>query len=267
MKIGFLITARLKSTRLPFKLLMDLNGRSMVEHVIDRAKKTAGIDEIVLCTSNNNQDRPLIERAFQNNIYYFLGDEMDVLKRLNDAANYFDLDYIINITGENPLFSISDANRVVDSIKTKRSDFTYIEGLPIGCAVYGIKVKALNLVCNIKKEVDTEIWGPLINKPDVFSVEAITVDDFYKRPSLRLTNDYIEDYKLMQTIFRHFPFGSTPSLMEVLELLDTNPEYLKINGERKQAALDEDIVKKIDKFYKDNHNQIIELKNRIYNDN
>lgn len=267
MKIGFLITARLKSSRLPFKLLLDLNGRSIVEHVIARAKKTAGVDEIILCTSSNKQDKPLIDVALKNDIYYYLGDEQDVLQRLNDAANYFDLDYIINITGENPLFSINDANRIIDSIRAKRSDFTYIEGLPIGCAVYGIKVKALNVVCSIKKEVDTEIWGPLINRPEIFTIEKLVVDDFFIRPNLRLTNDYLEDYQLMEAIFKNFSPNAVPSLSEVLDLLDKKPEYLKINQERKQAALDPEIVKKIDGFYKENHDKIIELKKALYNDN
>lgn len=267
MKIGFLITARLKSSRLPFKLLMDLNGKSMVERVIDRSKAVAGISEIILCTSNNKQDKPLAEIAKKNNIYYFLGSEPDVLQRLYDAAVFFDLDYIINITGENPLFSIHEANRVVDSIKNNQSDFTYIEGLPIGCAVYGIKVKALQVVCEIKKEIDTEIWGPLINRPDIFKIDCIETKEYFKRPKLRLTNDYFEDYQLMQAIFNNFPIKHNPSLYEALQVLDSNQEYLDINSERKQAALANAVVEKIDHFYKENRESILELKKRIYDDN
>jgi len=267
MKIGFLITARLKSSRLPFKLLMDLNGKSMVERVIDRTKKVVGLSDIILCTSNNRQDKSLVEIAKTNDIYYFLGSEIDVLQRLYDAASFFDLDYIINITGENPLFSIHEANRVVDSIKSKKSDFTFIDGLPIGCAVYGIKVKALKVVCEIKKEIDTEIWGPLINRSEIFNVDAIEVKDYFNRPKLRLTNDYFEDYQLMQAIFNNFPKGYNPSLYEALQILDQNPEYLKINAHREQAALANEIVQSIDTFYKENHKQILDLKKSVYNDN
>lgn len=267
MKIGFLITARLKSTRLPFKLLLDLNGRSMVERVIDRTKKVTGIAEIVLCTSDNKQDKPLVDIAKKNDIYYFLGSEQDVLQRLYDAAVFFDLDYIINITGENPLFSVHEANRAVDSIINKQSDFTYIDGLPIGCAVYGIKVKALRVVCEIKKEIDTEIWGPLINRPEIFKIDAIEINDYFKRPKLRLTNDYFEDYQLMQAIFTNFPKNYNPSLHEVLNVLDSNPEFLKLNVHRKQAALAEEIANKIDVFYRENLENILEFKNKTYNDN
>ena len=60
MKIGFLITARLKSSRLPLKILKDLNGKPVIERIIDRAKEIQGINEIVLCTSANPQDKQII---------------------------------------------------------------------------------------------------------------------------------------------------------------------------------------------------------------
>ena len=100
MKIGLLITARLKSTRLPLKLLLDLNGKTIIERVIDRTKQIKNIDQVVLCTSLNPQDKPLTDIALKNNTHYFLGDEEDVLKRLLDASKFFGLDYILSITGE-----------------------------------------------------------------------------------------------------------------------------------------------------------------------
>ena len=65
MKFGFLITARLKSTRLPQKLLLRLQGVEVIRHVIRKAKEVAGVDEVVLCTSNNPEDEPLVKIAAQ----------------------------------------------------------------------------------------------------------------------------------------------------------------------------------------------------------
>jgi spore coat polysaccharide biosynthesis protein SpsF len=264
MKIGLLITARLKSSRLPMKLLMDLNGRSVVERVIDRAKQIAGVDTIVLCTSTNAQDKPLVDVAMANDVYYYLGDPDDVLKRLLDAAKFFGLDYILSITGENPLFSLEYANRVVDDIKSKRSDFTFYEGLPLGCAVSGIKTKALEVVCSVKKEVDTEIWGPLINRPDIFSVSKGEVDPYYKRPAIRITNDYLEDYMFLTAIFQHFDASATPSLLQVLKLFDEKPELLKIHEARKQAYLSDETLQRINEFFEKNKDSILKLKSEIY---
>lgn len=266
MKIGLHITARLKSSRLPFKLLLDLNGSTIIEHVIDRAKKVAGIDGIVLCTSQNRQDKPLVDVALAHNIYYYLGSEADVLQRVLDAATFFDFDYILSITGENPLFSIEHANQMVDLIKSQKPDYCYIDGLPIGCNVYGLSVKALAVVCQVKHEIDTEIWGPLINRPEIFNVKSISVSSFYHRQSLRLTNDYFEDYQLMQKIFSHFPEGFIPSLSSALSVLDNNPSYLDINRERVQAYPSNETLNNIDNYYNANRDAIIELKNKMYND-
>lgn len=260
MKIGFLITARLKSSRLPLKLLRNLNGKSVVERVIERAKKVSYINEIVLCTSTNAQDRPLVDTALKNDIYYYLGSEEDVLKRLTDAASFFEMDCFVNITGENPLFAIEYANIIADNLRTGKYDFVYLEGLPIGCACYGLNAKALEVVCQVKKEIDTEIWGFLINQPDIFRVKKITVKKEYQLfDELRITTDYIEDYLMIQKIFSHFPSDKIISYFEVVTLLKEQPEIFKINAMHKQLALDPAIVKRINAFYKKNKEMVINL--------
>lgn len=265
MKIGFLITARLKSTRLPKKLLLDLNGKTIVERVIERCKTVSDISKIILCTSTNPQDKPLVDIAKKNNIHYYLGDELDVLKRLSDAATLFGLDYIINITGENPLFSVYHANLAVNQAKQEKNDFIYIDGLPIGCAVYGLRPEALSTVCLIKEEIDTEIWGPLINRPEIFSVKKIDATSKSNNPKLRITTDYLEDYQFIQKIYAHYPSDYIPSYMEVAQLLIDKPQLLDINKDRVQAQLDNDILTRIDTYFKQNKERILEVKARNYN--
>ena len=264
-KIGFLITARLKSTRLPLKLLKDLNGRKIIERVIDRCKLINHDGDIVLCTSINPQDKPLVDIASDNGIYYFMGDEEDVLSRLLTAAKFFDLDCIINITGENPIFSINYANEMVRKMRNENHDFLYIDGLPIGCAVYGIKTKALEVVCKVKEEVDTEIWGYLINQPSIFDVCKIETEEKYKASTIRITTDYPEDYEFIKQIFRNFPSEISPAFEDVIELFRLNPELLKINEKRVQLNLDQEVINRINQFYIDNKERILSLKNKIYN--
>lgn len=264
MKIGFLITARLKSSRLPLKLLLDLNGKTVFERVIERCKVVSNIDEIILCTSTNPQDKPLVDAALKNNIYYYLGNEADVLQRLSDAAVFFDLDYIINITGENPLFSIYHANMMVNLAKQEKYDFINMKGLPIGCAVYGIRPEALKTVCEVKEEIDTEIWGPLINRPDIFKVKEIEVEEYYQHSEIRITTDYPEDYRFISAIYNEFPPNTIPNLSEVIKILKEKPNLLKINNNRKQAALPVGIMEAIDNFYKKNSERVLEIREKYY---
>lgn len=267
MKIGFLITARLKSTRLPFKIIKDLNGKTIIERVIDRAKKVKGISKIVICTSNNLQDKPLADIAINNIVYYFNGDEEDVLKRLLDTATFFNMDAFISITADNPLFSIYHANLVFDELRANNYDFVKIEGLPLGCAVYGVRVKALRVICKIKPILNTEIWGYLIDRPEIFRVETLKANGKLNRPEFRLTLDYPEDYELINKIYSNIAFDEVLNLYDVIDYLDRNPKLIQINQNRIQRDLDEKIKTKIDEHFFANKDKILKLKDDIHSGN
>jgi len=265
MKIGFLITARLKSTRLKFKLLKQLNGFTVVERVIQRAKEVKGCEDIVLCTSRINQDLPLVKTAIHNNIYYYNGSSEDVLQRMLDAAELFNMDFVIGITADNPLFSIHHANVISETIKTQKDlDFIFTSGLPIGLNIYGIKTKALKTVCSIKKELDTEIWGYLVNRPEIFNIREIKVNDDFKRDGYRMTLDEMDDYLFFSKIYDNFPKNTVLKIMDVYQYLDSNPSIANLNKMVIQKDLDEVVKTRISKFYKENKEKIIELKKQIY---
>lgn len=264
MKIGFLITARLKSTRLPLKIIKDLNGKTVIERIIDRAKEIKDISEIVLCTSTNTQDKALVDIAKENSIYYFNGEEKDVLKRLLDAAKIFDLDYFLGTTADNPLITIHYSNLIVNEIKRNHYDFIKLEGLPLGVATYGMKVKALETVCKVKTIVDTEIWGCLIDQPEIFDVKTIKVEGKLNRPELRFTLDYDEDYQLINNIYSYVPFEKVLNLHNVIDYLDKNPQIAKINQKCVQLDLDDNTRAEVNRNYKEKLEEIKKIKNRIY---
>ena len=264
MKIGFLITARLKSERLPLKIIKDLNGKTVIERLIDRIKEIKDISEIVLCTSTNPRDIPLIDIAKENNIYYFNGDEEDVLERLLDAAKFYNLDYFLGITADNPLITIHYSNLIVDEIKSNKYDFIKSEGLPLGAATYGIRAKALEVVCKIKTIVDTEIWGYLIDRPEFFDIKTINIKDKLNRPELRLTLDYEEDYELIRNIYDNVPFKKVLNLYNVIDYLDKNPEITKINQKCVQLDLNEKVKEEIERNCKENLEEIRKTKEKIY---
>lgn len=265
MKIGFLITARLKSKRLKLKILKPLNGYLVIERIIQRAKQVKECKDIVLCTSCLNQDLPLVRVAIDNGIYYYNGSSDDVLKRLLNAAELFGMDYFVGITADNPLFSIHHANLIVDVIKSNKNiDFIYTTGMPIGANIYAINLKALKTVCAVKKELDTEIWGYLINRPEIFNVRKIQVEKEYQNKNIRLTLDEIDDYKFLNKVYKKFPKEKVPDLLEVYKLLLKYPEIAKINVNVKQKDLKEKTKIRIASHYKKNRNKILKLKKKIY---
>tara|TARA_B110000967_G_scaffold209987_2_gene269256 strand:+ start:18042 stop:18842 length:801 start_codon:yes stop_codon:yes gene_type:complete len=265
MKIGFLITARLKSSRLKFKLLKELNGVSVIERVIERSKKVSNCDYVILCTSENNQDLPLVEAALDNNIFYFNGHADDVLDRLLKAAELFDLDHIICMTADNPLFSIRYANLISNTLKENPSiDFIYTDALPIGINPYAVKVNALKTVCSIKEEVDTEIWGPLINRPEIFNVVELPVDKSDLINLDRITLDEQKDYEFMCEIFDAFPKDYLIEEKDLIKLFIVRPKLSKINSHVVQRSLDSKTLKRINDFFEANLDRILEIKAQAY---
>lgn len=249
MKIGCFITARLKSSRLKQKILLDLNGKSVLDRVIERSKKIPGIDNVVLCTSINPQDSILYQNALKNKIQFFAGSEDDVLDRLLSAAIYYGYDAFISITADNPLFSIYYSQVTVDWYKQKHFDFIFTKGLPIGCASYFIDVKALQVASYMKKESYTEIWGPFVNRSDFFSIGELLISNSPFKEDIRLTCDYTEDYTLLRKLYSLFPPESVPSIQDVFDKLLQNKSYLEINSNRTQATLDENFLSEINKNF------------------
>jgi spore coat polysaccharide biosynthesis protein SpsF len=246
MKIGFFITARLKSSRLKQKILLDLNGKTVLDRVIDRAKKVIGIDGVVLCTSTHPQDSVLYKYAVQNNIQFYAGSEQDVLNRLLNAAEYYGYDAFVGITADNPLFSIYTSNIMVDMYKKERFDFVNTKGLPMGCNTYIIDVMALQVVDNMKQEADTEIWGPFINRPDFFNVAELVVENSPINSDIRITLDYVEDYKFIKSIYSKLEKKEIPTIFDVLELLNESPGLMDINKIHKQSMLTKEQLDEID---------------------
>lgn len=231
MKTGFLITGRMKSTRLPKKLTLQINGREMIRHMIDRLKEAESIDEIILCTSPNPQDAILAEIAEAENIKYFLGDEDDVILRLYEASKKFNLDYALNITADCPLVSTEYIPKIVEVYKNSNADFIRCLDLPHGFFSYGLKIEAMKKVCEIKKTNDTEVWGRYFTDTGLFKVVDIEIPPELQRKDYRLTMDYPEDFELFKKIYTHFGADTyRTSMYDIIKYLDENPDVVKINS-------------------------------------
>lgn len=263
MKLGFFITARLKSQRLKQKILLDLNGKSVLDRVIDRCKKIEGINNVVLCTSTNPQDSILEKNANNNKILFFKGSEDDVLDRLLKASQQYDFDAFLSITADNPLFSIEHSQRVIDWYKNEHFDFIFTKGLPIGCSSYFIDSKALEVAHLMKMESSTEIWGPFVNRPDFFKIGELIIKNSPFDENTRITCDYPEDYDLIRKIYSFFPNEHIPSIHEVFNLLIKYPELLKLNSNRKQTKVKEETIKSIQKQFNSQKVRGLQFANEI----
>ena len=230
MKIGFLITARLKSTRLPKKLILKINGREIIRHMIDRLKISKSLNNIIICTSDNPQDKSLVKIAEEEAIDYFLGDEEDVILRLYNASTKFKLDYALNITADCPLVAIEFIDKIVNKYKESNADLIRCLDLPHGFYLNGLKIDAMRKVCEIKKSKETEVWGRYFTDTGLFNVVDLDIPKKYIRKDYRLTLDYPDDFEFFKKIFEYFGKNTYRiPISEIIKYLDKNPQIVEIN--------------------------------------
>ncbi|BEP30344.1 cytidylyltransferase domain-containing protein [Helicovermis profundi] len=265
MKIGFVIPARLKSTRLKKKILMNLGNQSALEWAIDRAKSSTSIDEVVVATTALNTDSEISKICIKKGIRYFQGSPDDVLLRLKDTAEYFDFDYIVNITPDNTLFSMYLIDLIVSEIKENPdSDYLRFKDAMLGTGIYALKKEALQTVCDFKNVLDTEIWGSLFHK-DYFNIREIEMPSFLKA-NYRLTMDTELDYLMLSKIFDELGLleGYNVELITVINFLDNNPQIAEINSKIIQRSSSEVVIEKINRNFKENEDEFYSIKKKYY---
>lgn len=264
MKIGFVIPARLKSTRLPKKILMKFNEQTALEWAIDRAKSSKFIDEVVVATTGLNIDAEVSKICIEKGVRYFQGSGEDVLERFRDTARYFDFDFVVNITPDNTLFSPYLIDIMVSEIKNNPdADYFNFKNAMLGTGIYALKREALETVCEFKNVFETEIWGVLFQE-EYFNIKSIEMPEFLRR-EYRLTLDTPDDYKFLKKIYADLKItkNNLVELWEIIDYLDNNPEVVRINSNVIQAAADNSVVEKIKSRFEENKELFYSIKNKI----
>jgi len=238
-KSAVFITVRMKSSRLPRKALLEIKRKPVIEHLIDRLKLAKSPDLIVLCTSTHPDDTVLVDVARKNHVEYFRGSEDDKLDRYLRAAHRYDIDFIVVTEGDNIFYEPEIIDGIIDLYLRTKADYISCPGLPLGTAPHGIKVEALEKVCQTKSEKDTEVWGGYFTGGGLFKVEYLEVPAELRRPEVRMTLDYPEDYEFIKAIFdRLYLPGKVFSLRDILSLLRDNPELMDINRNMQEAYME-----------------------------
>ena len=235
-KVVATIEARMTSSRLPGKVLLKAAGVSMLEHLIRRLRVVKSIDQIVLATTYNREDLPLIELAKDLNISYFCGSEDDVMKRVIDAATYFNADIVVEITGDCPIIDPEIVEQTIRMFNVHNVDYVsnaLIRSFPDGMDTQVFKLNTLKRSAAMTEDLlDREhVTLHIRNNPKLFTQLHLVAPPEVHWPELGLTLDEISDFKLLKKIIEYFVKKKNPlfSCVDVIRLLRKNPEYIKIN--------------------------------------
>ena len=241
MKTAIFITVRMDSSRLPDKTMKKILGKSVLEHVINRAKLAQEIDDIIVCTTERTVDDVVAETAKKNGVHVFRGSLEDKLERWNGAAKEYGIDYIVTFDGDDLFCDPYLLDKGAEQIRENVYDFIELpKGLICGAFTYAFSAKALSKVCEIKGTTDTEMMWTYFKDTGLFKAGYLRdVEDVYFSDEYRLTLDYPEDFEFFTKVFEHFNcVNNDVPLSEIVIYFRKHPEIPRINIGKQQEFLD-----------------------------
>jgi len=233
MKSAIFLSIREKAKRLPHKVLREVNGRTMTEHLIARLKLARGPDRVIMTTSTHGDDDVLCALAEREGIGCFRGSEEDKLVRYRDAARALDVGFMVIVDGDDLFCSEQHIDEAVETFQRTGADYISQEGLPLGAASFGVKREAIERVCELKAERDTEVWGAYFTGTGLFNVNIVQIEDpLMRKPAWRMTLDYEEDLRFFTAVIQAlYPReGPPPPFRAVMEYLERHPEVVALNA-------------------------------------
>jgi spore coat polysaccharide biosynthesis protein SpsF len=233
------------SERLPGKVIKPILGRSMILYTLDRLNRSRYIDHIVLATSVEEREIPLVEAVNSVGYDVFRGNESNVLKRYRDCSNKYGGDIIIRVTGDCPLID----SVIVDNVVTyfEINDYDYVRLDVPGSFIRGFDVeiftretldRVYKAVCNLEADEsdrpDIDMYKEhvtcyIYKHPNEFKIGHVRGSDFYNK-NYRLCVDTAEDFGLVENIYEHFK-DEYVSSRQIVDYLDKNPEISSINSD------------------------------------
>lgn len=248
------IQARMGSTRLPGKVLLELENRLVLDHVITRSAAAMKVDRVVVATTQNPEDDRIYAWCQERGIPCGRGSSEDVLSRYILAVAEFPCDNVLRITADCPLVDPGILDALLSMHEALKADYTanvIPPTFPAGFDAEVVKATTLQLVDELatlpshREHVTLYIRENL----DRFATANLSYSMDYH--DLRLTLDRPEDYQVLHKIFAHF--AGSPELFsyyQVMAFLQQNPEIAAINahidrfeGAKKSAASENRTIK------------------------
>lgn len=239
MSIGIIIQARMESERLPGKMYKKILNKHLLEWVILRVKKSKLAEKIIVAIPDTKESSVLIPLIKKHKVDFYQGSLDNVLDRYIKAAEKFQIDFVIRITGDCPLI---DSDLIDSSIKrykefNNKPDYFYIEGCPRGLGdIEIIKLEALKKSISITKKPHhiEHVVSFILENPNLFEIKIEKVLPEIFRPDLRVCVDESADLILIKKIFNHFKPREDITTREIIDYLDENPKLISINKNVRQ---------------------------------
>ena len=226
-----IVQARMGSTRLPKKVMMPINSVPMIELLLSRLSSSKIIDQVIVATSDHENNKPLLEYVNKLNYKYYVGSEEDVLDRFYQAALEYEADIIVRITADCPLIDPEIVDKVIKLFISNKVDYasnvnppTFPDGLDVAvCSIKALK----EAWQNAQTSYDREHVMPYIQNSK--SLNGINFENPTDYSNLRWTVDEPEDFDVVSNVFNYFSPDNSFGWKDVLEIQYSNPEIFHKN--------------------------------------
>ncbi len=232
MSIDCIIQARMGSTRLPAKVLMEIEGKSILLYCLEQASKSKLINKIIVASTINQNDEILIEKVKNYGYDVFAGSEDDVLDRYYQAAKKFGTKVIVRLTSDCPLIDPQIMDNVIKTFQEIKCDYCSNVQPPTFPDGYDVEVFSFKALERAWKETklmsEREHVTPFLWKNNK-KFKIVNVENDEDLSHLRITVDEKEDFILIEEIIKKIK-KSPIYLKDILKLFKEEPELLKINS-------------------------------------
>lgn len=240
MKTAVLTMARMASTRLPGKVLMPLDNKPTLQHVVERCRRAKRIHDVIVVCTTDPKDIAIIDFCESKGYKYFPG-KGDVIDQMISAAEYHNVDYIVDVTADCPLVDPRHIDILIEQFFKKK--VMYASNLlprtfPDGMDIQIYRRETLEVIDNIiprkteKRRNSGWNIAMLTDKKDMWTLKTSNPNS---SPHIRLTLDEKKDYELLKYIFRYFGHNKF-RFIDILNLLQKKPELKKINMDVKSST-------------------------------
>jgi len=247
-KTTAIIFARMRSTRLPGKVLKKLNGKSSIWWMVNRCLSAKYVDDVIIATTSNSANDPIrdhVNKYFGNSnqvsVFSYSGAENNCIERMIAAAQKNKTDIIVDLTCDCPLVDPRHIDYLYETLI--KNDVDYVSNCvtrswPDG---FDIQVYGINALkeCNKIFTPDCHVGINLALNPEYFEIMNWPASPDMHYPDWGLTLDTPEDYELLKKVFDKFGHDVFFKVEDVVYWLNENPELLKINSNIKRKSIEE----------------------------
>ncbi|MGA2257535.1 MAG: glycosyltransferase family protein [Thermoguttaceae bacterium] len=241
MNIVAIVQARMGSTRLPGKTLLDICGEPMLARVLARCERAETLSGVVVATTTEPADDVLCDLCMARDWLYYRGSQVDVLDRYYQAARLNRAEIVVRITSDCPVIDPDVIDLTVSEFLRLQPDCDYVSNgepprpYPRGQDVEVFHFRALERAWHeaCKSAFREHVTPYIYRHPEKFRVAAVQADRDYS--DQRWTVDTVEDRALVLKLFEHFGhdrFG----WRDILTVLAEHPEWLEINRHVQQKT-------------------------------